>query len=47
MKHEDRPIFYDIYQAFPPLKDRQYFEEIDPKKHPIRPIFYFEDKTRA
>lgn len=45
MKLEDRPLWYDIYQAFPPKYppqfDRPYPEE------PVKPIFYPEDLIRA
>lgn len=46
MKHEDRPIFYEIYKAFPPLKEPKYAQPVD-KKLVIKPIFYAEDQERA
>ena len=45
MKWEDRPLFYDIYTAFPPLEEIKYMEE--PVKTKVRTIFYEEDKERA
>ncbi|XP_078680671.1 small ribosomal subunit protein mS23-like [Branchiostoma floridae x Branchiostoma belcheri] len=45
MKHEERPLWYDVYAAFPPrdppLAERSY----DIK--PVRQILYPEDKIRA
>jgi small subunit ribosomal protein S23 len=46
LKWEERPLFYDIYTAFPPLKERKYKEPVADEK-PLRPIFYPEDKERA
>jgi small subunit ribosomal protein S23 len=46
MKYEDRPIFYEIYKAFPPLKEPQFHDKVDPNIK-IRPIFYAEDEQRA
>lgn len=46
LKPEDRPIFFDIYKAFPPLKEPRYGVEPDPNIK-IRPIFYPEDTERA
>ncbi|CRK92988.1 CLUMA_CG006535, isoform A [Clunio marinus] len=46
MKHEDRPIFYNIYEAFPPLKEPKYGERPD-MTIAIKPIFYNEDQERA
>ncbi|CAG9804221.1 unnamed protein product [Chironomus riparius] len=45
LKWEDRPLFYDIYTAFPPLKEHKYKE--DPPNIKLRNIFYEEDKERA
>jgi hypothetical protein len=45
MKWEDRPLFYDIYTAFPPLKQHAYMEE--PPKMKVRALFYSEDEERA
>ena len=46
MKYDDRPMFFEIYKAFPPLKERKYFEKPDYETK-VRPIFYTEDKERA
>ena len=46
MKFEDRPIFFDIYKAFPPLKEPKFRPEVDTSIK-IRPIFYAEDKERT
>ena len=45
MRWQDRPLFYDIYTAFPPLKEHKYME--DPPNIKLREIFYEEDKERA
>lgn len=45
LKWNDRPLFYDIYTAFPPLKEHKYME--DPPNIKLRNIFYEEDKERA
>ncbi|KAG5680438.1 hypothetical protein PVAND_009946 [Polypedilum vanderplanki] len=45
MKWEDRPLFYDIYTAFPPIKENVYMEEAPKIK--VREIFYAEDQERA
>lgn len=46
MNYEDRPLFYEIYQSFKPLKERKYNEPA-PAGIKIRPIFYSEDTERA
>lgn len=45
MRYEDRPLFYDIYIAFPPLKEHKFKE--DAPKMELKEIFYAEDKERA
>ena len=45
MKYEDRPLWYDIYKAFPPKIEPRYNREPERKK--IMEIFYEEDKIRA
>jgi len=46
MKEKEKPIWYDIYAAFPP---RFSVREIDPQvlSSPVKPIFYPEDRIRA
>ncbi|XP_022645273.1 probable 28S ribosomal protein S23, mitochondrial isoform X3 [Varroa destructor] len=46
MKWKDRPIWYDIYNAYPPEIEPLYFRE-EPPVNPIRPILYKEDIIRA
>jgi hypothetical protein len=46
MRWQDRPLFYDIYTAFPPLKEHKYMAE-DAPITPVRKIFYAEDQERA
>lgn len=45
MRWEDRPLFYDIYKAFPPLKEHKFMEDAPQIK--VREIFYAEDQERA
>lgn len=45
LKWEDRPLWYDIYEAFPP-KDEPRFDRPAPNMS-LRKIFYEEDKIRA
>lgn len=45
MNWEDRPIWYDIYEAFPP-KDEPRFDRPAPNLK-LKPILYKEDKVRA
>lgn len=45
-KREDRPLWYDVYEAFPPLQAPTY-ERSKPTSHNIRQIFYPEDVIRA
>ncbi|XP_014245407.1 probable 28S ribosomal protein S23, mitochondrial [Cimex lectularius] len=45
MKLEDRPIWYEVYEAFPPETPPLYSQKVSDK--PIRDIFYPEDKIRA
>ena len=42
---KEKPLWYDIYEAFPPKHEPRY----DPPKSdlPIREIFYPEDEIRA
>ncbi|XP_074037765.1 small ribosomal subunit protein mS23 [Leptinotarsa decemlineata] len=42
---EDRPLWYDIYEAFPP-KDEPKFDRVVPNIK-LKKIFYEEDKIRA
>ncbi|XP_023293545.2 probable 28S ribosomal protein S23, mitochondrial [Lucilia cuprina] len=46
MKPEDKPIWYDLYEAFPPKLEPR-FDRPAPKDLPIRNIFYEEDVARA
>ncbi|KAM8715199.1 hypothetical protein ACLKA7_002273 [Drosophila subpalustris] len=46
MKAEDKPIWYDVYAAFPPKLEPR-FDRPAPTNMPIRNIFYAEDVVRA
>lgn len=46
MKPEDKPMFFEIYKAFPPLKEPQFCSKVDPTLQ-VKPIFYPEDVDRA
>ncbi|XP_065355584.1 small ribosomal subunit protein mS23 [Calliphora vicina] len=46
MKPEDKPIWYDLYEAFPPKLEPR-FDRPAPKNIPIKNIFYEEDVARA
>ncbi|XP_055843940.1 probable 28S ribosomal protein S23, mitochondrial [Episyrphus balteatus] len=45
MKPEDKPIWYDVYAAFPPKVEPRFDRPIP--NLPIRKIFYAEDVVRA
>lgn len=45
MKPEDKPIWYDIYRAFPPKLEPRFDRPVPTVT--IQPIFYEEDKVRA
>lgn len=45
MKEEDKPIWYDVYKAFPPKYEPRY--DRPAPDTPIRQIFYPEDIIRA
>ncbi|GJQ73517.1 hypothetical protein Trydic_g13870 [Trypoxylus dichotomus] len=45
LKWIDRPLWYDLYEAFPPRLEPR-FDRPAPKR-PIRNIFYEDDKIRA
>ncbi|KAK4874920.1 hypothetical protein RN001_014280 [Aquatica leii] len=45
LQWEDRPIWYDLYEAFPPIEEPRY--DRPAPNIPIRKIFYEEDKVRA
>lgn len=45
LKWVDRPLWYDLYEAFPPKEEPRF--DRPPVKKPIRNIFYKEDKIRA
>lgn len=45
MKVEDKPIWFDVYAAFPPLAEPR-FDRPAPNV-PVRQIFYAEDAVRA
>lgn len=46
MKPDDRPLWFDVYKAFPPLAEPK-FARPKPDIKPIRQIFYQEDAIRA
>jgi small subunit ribosomal protein S23 len=45
LKEEDKPIWYDVYTAFPPKYEPKY--DRPPPDVPLRNIFYPEDTIRA
>lgn len=45
LKAEDKPIWYDVYAAFPPIAEPR-FDRPAPNV-PVRQIFYAEDAVRA
>lgn len=45
MKPEDKPIWYDIYKAFPPKLEPRFDRPVPALT--IQPIFFEEDKVRA
>jgi len=45
MRPEDKPIWYDVYKAFPPRLEPTFARPAPNIK--IRPIFYEEDRIRA
>ena len=46
MKESEKPIWYEVYEAFPPrVAVRDFPPEV--LSAPIKPIFYREDKIRA
>lgn len=45
MKAENRPLWYDLYEAFPPKLEPR-FDRAAPNI-PVREIFYKEDPIRA
>ncbi|XP_030024948.1 28S ribosomal protein S23, mitochondrial [Manduca sexta] len=46
LKPDDRPLWFDVYRAFPP-KTEPKFAKPKPEIKPIRPILYKEDAIRA
>ncbi|XP_064460046.1 small ribosomal subunit protein mS23-like [Ornithodoros turicata] len=46
LKYEDRPLWYDVYEAFPPIDEPNYYR-VPQNSTPIRNIFYSEDVIRA
>ncbi|XP_050346136.1 28S ribosomal protein S23, mitochondrial [Nymphalis io] len=46
MKPDDRPLWFDIYRAFPPTTEPK-FARPKPENKPIRQILYREDVLRA
>lgn len=45
MRFEERPIWYDIYEKYPPFVEPKVDQKIENIK--IRDIFYAEDLERA
>ncbi|XP_037092730.1 probable 28S ribosomal protein S23, mitochondrial [Pollicipes pollicipes] len=45
MHRDDRPLWYDVYEAFPPRLEPRFDRPV--KAVPVRPIFYQEDAVRA
>ncbi|XP_063825076.1 small ribosomal subunit protein mS23 [Ostrinia nubilalis] len=46
MKPDDRPLWYDVYRAFPPAVEPKFARPV-PDIKPIRQILYQEDVVRA
>ncbi|XP_026752216.2 probable 28S ribosomal protein S23, mitochondrial [Galleria mellonella] len=46
MKPDDRPLWFDVYKAFPPITEPK-FAKPKPEIKSIRPILYKEDILRA
>ncbi|KAM4844800.1 small ribosomal subunit protein mS23 [Thomomys bottae] len=47
---KEKPLWYDVYEAFPPLKEPQFQRprlRYGKAKAPIQDIFYHEDRIRA
>ncbi|KAF2895648.1 hypothetical protein ILUMI_10507 [Ignelater luminosus] len=42
---DDRPLWYDLYEAFPPLEEPRFDRPVP--NVPLKKIFYEEDKIRA
>uniref|UniRef100_A0A8C5DQU7 Small ribosomal subunit protein mS23 n=1 Tax=Gouania willdenowi TaxID=441366 RepID=A0A8C5DQU7_GOUWI len=51
VKPEDKPIWYDVYEAFPPKRDPLYVKphtrHYNTKEDPVPQIWYSQDKVRA
>lgn len=50
MKPQEKPIWYDVYKAFPPKRDPLYVKPVSRptrKQDPVPEIFYKEDDIRA
>ena len=45
LKPEDKPLWYEVYEAFPPKYEPKY-GRVSPET-PVRQIFYSEDTIRA
>lgn len=45
LKFEERPIWYDVYEKFPPFNEPKFDQKVEATK--IREIFYAEDKDRV
>ncbi|CAH8827310.1 unnamed protein product [Trichobilharzia szidati] len=45
LAHEDRPLWYDVYKAFPPRVDPTYDRQCP--TNAVRNILYPEDRERA
>ncbi|CAK1547301.1 unnamed protein product [Leptosia nina] len=46
VKPDDRPIWFDVYRAFPPITEPK-FARPKPESKPVRQILYKEDVVRA
>ncbi|KAG7302813.1 hypothetical protein JYU34_012790 [Plutella xylostella] len=46
MRPDDRPLWFDVYKAFPPIMEPR-FARPKPEIKPIRQILYKEDELRA
>ncbi len=51
VKHEERPVWFDVYAAFPPKREPLYEKPVRPRKihaaDTVPEILYKEDEIRA
>lgn len=47
LKWEERPLWYDVYAANPPLLETSWNSKYPKEDQPVKSIFYGEDSVRA